>query len=84
MKTKITSFKTLKESDLNRHSLLAKNTSPLDFDPKMFENISSQRITTDPNLEMSCYLKDKINVLEKENGLLKNELGLKMSIEIIY
>ena len=32
-----------------------------------------------PNIEMSCYLKEKVNVLEKENKLLKNELAMKMS-----
>jgi len=46
-------------------------------------NLSGNQITTDNNMvgiEMSCYLKEKVNLLEKENQMLKNELTLKMGI----
>jgi len=86
MKNKITSFRPPNEDEERQiqHSLTGKARtanfkSQLAMQPSEYKGITS----TNPNIEMSCYLKEKIAVLERENTLLKNELKMKMS-KIIY
>jgi len=86
MKSKTTSFRPPNEDKerINQHSLpgvvrYADFKSQLSMQPSEDKCIT----LTNPNIEMSCYLKEKIAVLERENTLLKNELTMKMS-KIIY
>jgi len=88
MKNKITSFKGSADKGEERFNSLDRRPSGKSgnmgqFSPKGSQVGFDKGIITDPNLEMSCYLKEKITVLEKENSLLKNELSMKMSMNIL-
>ena len=79
MKNKITSFKPQTDKVEDRYNIPEHKKSS-DLLDKFSPHGSETKGLTDPNLEMSCYLKEKVNVLERENSILKSEISKNMSI----
>ena len=81
---KVVSIK-LPEATFNENFLKNQTLSPIDSDTRglTFYKSNINQFTSSPEsnsaIEMSCYLKEKVALLEKENQMLKNELTLKMT-----